>query len=188
MPALRRRIVAVAGARHPRAGDRRGEDHPPGALRLHRRQRRLGRQEGAAQVDGEHAVPLLGGGVLDQRPGKDAGVLHQDVEPAVRAERRGDRRLGVAAGGAMSVGDEPAAEPRGGGRAFLGQPCRRSSPARPPRRSARRSPRRCRGRRRSPAPTLPSSRRITGSAGACRSSRCRAGPPRAPAPPWIIIV
>ena len=57
---LRRRIVPVAGHRHARPGDRRGEDHAAIALAAHRRQRRLRREEGAAQVDAEHAVPLLG--------------------------------------------------------------------------------------------------------------------------------
>ena len=51
--------------------------------------------ERAAQVDGHDAVPVLRTGVLDQLPGIDAGVLDDDVEPAVAFERQGDRCFGV---------------------------------------------------------------------------------------------
>ena len=47
-----------------------------------RHQRGAGGEEGALEVDRQHAVPFLGADVLDQRPGIDAGVLDQDVEPS----------------------------------------------------------------------------------------------------------
>ena len=43
-----------------------GDDHPAGL-------------EGAAQVDGDHRVPTLGGEVLDARDVLDAGVVDEDI-------------------------------------------------------------------------------------------------------------
>lgn len=37
--------------------------------------------EGAAQVDGDHGVPALGGEILDARNVLDSGVVHQNVHP-----------------------------------------------------------------------------------------------------------
>src|SRR5687767_209726 len=77
------RIVAVAGTGHARTGDRGGEHHAAVLLRFHRRQRRARGEIGALEIDAEHMVPLRGLDVLDQGPGIDAGILHQDVEPAM---------------------------------------------------------------------------------------------------------
>ena len=132
---LGRRIVAMAGAGDMRAGDRRGEQHAAGALRLHRHQRGARGVEGAAQIDRHDAVPVVRAGVLDQLPGIDAGVLDDDVEPAEAVERKRHGGLGV--GHLRDVGgDEGGAEFAGGRLAGLQPPCRRAPAARPPRRSA----------------------------------------------------
>ena len=45
-------------------------------------------EEDAAQVDIDDAVPILDREVLDQRLGKDAGVVDEDVDPAEPGKRR----------------------------------------------------------------------------------------------------
>ena len=115
---LGRRIVAVARARHARAGDRGGEDHAAGALRLHRPERRLRRQERALQVDREHGVPLLGRAC----PRSASTGRCRRSGPGCRAARARPaprRRPPRASAGRRDVGpDEAAAEARGGRRAL----------------------------------------------------------------------
>ena len=104
---LGRRIVAMAGAGDARAGDRRGENHPALSLCLHDGQCGARRKIGAPEVDGHHLVPFLGLDVFDQRPGIDAGILHDDVEPAVGGDGFVHRPLGI--GFLRNVGCDEAA-------------------------------------------------------------------------------
>src|SRR4029077_3448877 len=45
-------------------------------------------EEDAAQVDVEDAVPILDRQILDERLGKDSGVVDEDVDPAEPGKRR----------------------------------------------------------------------------------------------------
>ena len=72
------------------AGDRCHVDDRAGGLEQ-RRQRGLGEQEGAGEVDVDDAAPLVGGHVLDPVAGGDAGDVGEHVEPAVPCQRLGDR-------------------------------------------------------------------------------------------------
>ena len=97
--------MAVPRIADPRPGDRRGEHHAAVAPRLHRRKAGLGRQEGAAQIDPQHLVPLRDRDILDQRPGVDAGVLHQYVDAAEALQGGGDDAFGIGLAGDVG-GDE----------------------------------------------------------------------------------
>ena len=48
----------------------------------HQRRRRLGAQERPGEVDGEHPVPVLVGGLQQRREHRDAGIVDQRIEPA----------------------------------------------------------------------------------------------------------
>src|SRR5262245_8776462 len=81
-PGLQRRASAGGG---------RMDDGAP-AGRWHGRERAVGAEEAALDVDGHDAVPVLLAHLLDLRPQQDAGVVDEDVELAVSLERRGHRR------------------------------------------------------------------------------------------------
>ena len=73
----------------------------PGLLRSHHRGRRPADLVKAGQVDGEDAVPLLArelvdGDAVGQRV--DAGVVHQDVEPAALRDDLLDARAAISSG------------------------------------------------------------------------------------------
>lgn len=55
-------------ARDARTGNRGRIDNPAAALSLHRLKRRARREEGASQIDAQHAIPLFDRDVGDQRP------------------------------------------------------------------------------------------------------------------------
>ena len=68
------------------------------------------------EVDGHHLVPFLGLDVFDERPGIDAGILHDDVEPAIGGDGFVHRPLRI--GFLRNVsGDEAALEAFSGGAA-----------------------------------------------------------------------
>ena len=71
--------------------DRAGIDHGGVCGGSQGRPGRAGDSRGAHHVDVEHAVPLFVGGLFDCPLGTGAGVVHQDVEPAERLKRGGDR-------------------------------------------------------------------------------------------------
>jgi hypothetical protein len=80
---LARRIMAVAGAGDTRAGDRRGEDHPAAALRLHGRQGGPRGEVGALEIDGHDRVPFLDAHVEHHTVTQDPRHMHQDVDLAI---------------------------------------------------------------------------------------------------------
>ena len=91
----------------------------PPARDCHQARRGLGRQQQAADVDGEDGVDVRGVDLLDHRLETDAGVGDADVEAAEEPLRLGDdaldlRRVGDVAGETRD-GRAPAAE-LGGGR------------------------------------------------------------------------
>ena len=55
----------------------------------------VGRTEVAAEVDADHVVPLALGHVDDEAVAEDAGVVDEDVDVAVRLDRRVDQRAGA---------------------------------------------------------------------------------------------
>ena len=71
------------------AGDGRHVDDPAAALLHHRPHRRLRDEEGAAQVEVEDRVPLLGAHPEQEVVACDAGVVHEDVEPPTAERQRG---------------------------------------------------------------------------------------------------
>ena len=88
---LARRVVHHLGAAN--LAELRGNvDDPAPPAPEHRPDEHARDQEGAAQVDCQHAVPVGDGHVLEQRLGEDAGVVDQDVHPAVRVGGGGRRR------------------------------------------------------------------------------------------------
>ena len=67
----------------------RGDADDPAVLGLlHRRQRRVGAVEDAAEVDRDHPLPLLGRRVGEEAELVGAGVVDEDVERADRLDRR----------------------------------------------------------------------------------------------------
>ena len=58
------------------------DDAAAGALLVHLPQRGARRQEGAVEMDGEKLLPFGEGKVIERRHDLDAGIAHQDVDPA----------------------------------------------------------------------------------------------------------
>ena len=73
--------------------DRRDIDDPTDAARLHVRQDGFAAVEGPVQVDCEHPPPIVVG-ILGQgrRWSRDAGIVHQHVDPTKACERGVDHR------------------------------------------------------------------------------------------------
>ncbi len=67
----------------------------PVILGFHHGQGRACCQKSAPEIDRHHAVPFFGSDVLDQRPGIDAGILHQDVEAAGALDSKSHGRLDI---------------------------------------------------------------------------------------------
>ena len=94
------------------AGDRADVDHRPAAGLGHDAGGRLDHQERAVQVDGEHPRPFLVAGVEQRLEHRDAGVVHDRVDPPEPLDRGGDagrhlRRVGNVAGqGQRPVGGQ----------------------------------------------------------------------------------
>ena len=65
----------------------------PWRFGFHHRECGAGGEIDALEIDGEHAVPFVGLDILDQGPRIDAGILHQYVEAAMRADRTSRRRV-----------------------------------------------------------------------------------------------
>ena len=82
--------AAVGGERIRRAGD----DHRPAAGRGQLRDAVLGQQEGAGQVDGQHPVPLLQGGLGHRLGHADPGVGPEQVELPAERGHGGAHRAG----------------------------------------------------------------------------------------------
>ena len=73
-------------------------------------QRRLRRDERAADVDVDHAVQLLEGGLLELLGNGGTGVVHEHVQSAEGCHGLFDRGLhGVGIGGIRLDGDRPSA-------------------------------------------------------------------------------
>ena len=87
---LARAVVAQARVARYRPGDRGGEHHAAIPPRAHGRQRGLGGEKATAQVDRQHAIPLLHGCLLDQAHRVDPGVLDDDIDRSELIDRCGD--------------------------------------------------------------------------------------------------
>ena len=68
-------------------------DDDAAVLRLHMPGRFFGGEEVAEQVDIHHGAPLLRGELGDLTGDQDAGVGHQDVQPAELVDRPGESGL-----------------------------------------------------------------------------------------------
>ena len=84
---LRGRVVGLADV--PERADRRRVDDAPPAMLSHPRQRGLGAEERALEVDREDLVPLLLGHLVAHRVAVDPGVVDEHVQPAELRRRRG---------------------------------------------------------------------------------------------------
>ena len=79
----------------------------------------LGHQDHALHVDRHHAVELRLGQLLERAPGQDAGVVHDDVEPAQAGHGLPDHPAGIGglgdvAGDAERADAAPLDAPDGG--------------------------------------------------------------------------
>ena len=126
---LRGRVVQLAAVAERR--DRGDQHHLPAAVLGHVRLRRLGREERAAQVGGDHGVPVVVGHLVDEVVADDPGAGDEDVEAAVLLDRPRDRAPRLRRGRSRrSRAAGPARRRRRRGR--------RPRPSRPRTRSARR--------------------------------------------------
>src|SRR5206468_3941499 len=87
-PFLRRRIARLTVVSE--AGFRSRVDDDARALIAKDRRRRSGGREVSLQVYGDHVVPVAFAHVVDDPRPDDAGVVHQNVEPAETLDRGGD--------------------------------------------------------------------------------------------------
>jgi hypothetical protein len=87
-PALRRGVVGLADVA-PLADDRRDVHDPAVVVLDHVRQRGLGHEEGAREVDREDLVPVLVVHLEHRLVDRDAGVVDEHVEPAVTVDDLG---------------------------------------------------------------------------------------------------
>ena len=142
-----RRVVGAAAGRAFETLDA-GEGHDRAALAVdprlldHLGQRRLGHQERAGEVDGDHPLPLVSGEQVDRPATGDARGMDHAVDPTGnRGEHRGDRGF---------VGDVGRRRTRTGLRGPRpGRPGRCRPRCRPRPAAAARWPGRCPTRRRS---------------------------------------
>src|SRR5690606_1374898 len=79
-PRLGRRVVGHAGEADLAEPGGDVDDRPFSPLD-HRRHHLAGAEEGAGQVDVDHALPFLHGHLEERRLGHDAGVVHEGIDP-----------------------------------------------------------------------------------------------------------
>ena len=120
-PGLGRGVRRVVRPLHRRvhAGDRGDVDDAAPLPRQHVSAGGLREEERAGQVDVDHLLPLRQGHVLRLRRPGDAGVVHEDVDPAVGGDRLVHDRLDVGRPGHIAEGAfdlEPLLAHRGNGR------------------------------------------------------------------------
>ena len=98
----------VGAAQHTRrAPGERGHVHDdPAALLEHDRDDGVAAEEGPAQVDAHHQVPLGDGHVGELRAPQDAGAGHEEVDPAEGGARRSPRRLDLGLRGYVHFFDQ----------------------------------------------------------------------------------
>ena len=109
--------------------DDRGDHHDaPAAALEHVPQRGLGQVEGPGQVDVDHPAPVVVGHLEHGPVDGDAGVVDQDVQPAVLLDHLGDGAAAVVGGGDVAAVDGDVAVRVGAGE-VLGEHSARSSVA-----------------------------------------------------------
>ncbi len=89
---LRRRVGRATGEADQAADGGEVDDHASPAP-AHVPCGRLAAVERAAQVDGDHVVPLVGGHRVDVADLADAGAVHEDVDPALVRDQAADGAL-----------------------------------------------------------------------------------------------
>ena len=100
-PGLCGRVVELAAVAERR--DRRDQHHLPAAVLGHVRLRRLGGEERAAQVGGDHRVPVVVAQLVDEVVADDPGARDQDVQAAELLDRAGDGGLDLLARGDVGL-------------------------------------------------------------------------------------